>query len=88
MSGRLTPLRLAGYVLTRPRLYGPALRAAWRFRARDWYRHAPFLPLPPAPYLEWRLHTAYGAEGVPEREELGRFLRWAARMGSPERQSR
>ena len=47
---------------------------AWalaRFYARvipaDWYRHVPFLPLPPADYLRWRLHTAYGKQRPPLR---------------------
>ncbi|HEX6939971.1 MAG TPA: hypothetical protein VF158_11205 [Longimicrobiales bacterium] len=57
------------------------LRAAWRFRARDWYRRAPFLPLPPAEYLEWRWHTAYGDDGAgPTAGELRRYLAWTVAM--------
>ena len=26
-----------------------------------WYRQAPFLPVPPRKYLEWRFQTAYGS---------------------------
>jgi len=74
-------VRLAGRALARPRLLGPLLRAAWRFRARTWYRRPPFLPLPPALYLAWRQHTAYGDErAVPTAAELERYLRWAERM--------
>lgn len=72
--------RLAGLVLREPRLLPLLLGAAWRFRAKNWYRRAPFLPLPPAEYVEWRLHTAYGDEGTPEPVEIARYLRWAARM--------
>lgn len=57
------------------------LATAWRFRARDWYRRVPFLPIPPADYIEWRLHTAYGDTGAtPTGVELARYVRWAARM--------
>lgn len=72
---------LARRALLRPRLWPLLLRAAWRFRRRDWYRRPPFLPLPPAKYLDWRLHTAYGDDGAePALEELERYLRWAERM--------
>ncbi|HLU25499.1 MAG TPA: hypothetical protein VKZ58_07310 [Longimicrobiales bacterium] len=70
--------------MRRPRLYGLLLKAAWRFRARDWYRRPPFLPLPPPEYLAWRMHTAYGDEEVlPSLDELERYLRWVARARSP-----
>lgn len=59
------------------------LKAAWRFRARGWWRRAPFLPVPPREYLEWRWHTAYG-EGSgsrgPTLEELDAYVRWSNRM--------
>lgn len=67
--------------LLRPRLLAGMARAAWRFRARGWWRRAPFLPLPPREYLDWRLHTAYGDDGAaPSVEELQRYLGWANRM--------
>lgn len=73
--------QLAGKALREPRLVPLLLGAAWRFRAKDWHRHAPFLPLPPAEYLAWRLHTAYGDDGTqPDTRELTRYLRWTARM--------
>jgi hypothetical protein len=73
--------RFAGLALRRPSLVLPLLRSAWTFRRRDWYRTAPFLPLPPAPYVAWRLHTAYGSEdAVPPVRDLTRYLSWAARM--------
>lgn len=69
-----------------PRLVPLLLGAAWRFRARDWYRRAPYLPLPPADYVEWRLHTAYGDGDVtPEMAELGHYLRWTERMRKQQR---
>lgn len=69
--------RLALRALVNPRLALDLLRLAWSFRARDWYRRAPFLPVPPADYLRWRMFTAYGDEhAVPPLEDVVRFARW------------
>jgi hypothetical protein len=66
----------------RPALLPLLLRAGWRFRARGWQRRWPFLPLPPAEYVAWRLETAYGAAGtLPPARELERYLRWALAGG-------
>lgn len=78
---RYTPLlrQLTWSALRHPRLLPPLLGAAWRFRARDWYRRPPFLPLPPAEYVEWRLHTAFGDDGaLPTAQDLERYLAWSA----------
>ena len=80
---QLAPLlsRIAGHAWRRPSLWPRLLRAAWRFRARDWYRRPPFLPVPPREYLAWRLYTAYGAEGgEPDADALERYLRWISIM--------
>lgn len=67
--------------LRRPRMIPYLLRAAWAFRARHWYRRAPFLPLPSRSYLRWRMDTAYGdPDAVPSPEEMERYLVWTARM--------
>lgn len=56
------------------------LRVAWRFRARNWWRRAPFLPLPEREYLRWRMHTAYGDhDAVPPADDVVRYARWAGR---------
>ncbi|HET9710110.1 MAG TPA: hypothetical protein VFP39_17540 [Gemmatimonadales bacterium] len=69
--------RLALRAAVRPRLAVDLLRLTWSFRARDWYRHAPFLPLPPREYVRWRMFTAYGDEdAVPPIEDVVRFARW------------
>jgi cytochrome c biogenesis factor len=74
-------LRVAGLCARHPGLIGPALGAAWRFRAAGWYRRFPFLPVPPAAYMAWRLETAFGsASAVPEAAELRRYLQWTRRM--------
>lgn len=73
--------KMIGLGLRRPTLIPHLLGAAWAFRARGWWRRPPFLPLPPAGYLRWRMDTAYGDPGaVPSDDELERFLRWASRM--------
>lgn len=72
---------IAGRALGRPRLLASLLRAAWRFRARGWWRRPPFLPLPPREYLDWRMHTAYGdGDRDPSVDELSRYVRWANRL--------
>lgn len=74
-------LEIAARALRRPRLLPSLIRAAWRFRARGWWRRPPFLPIPPRRYLEWRMHTAYGDDGrTPTVDELDRYIRWANRM--------
>jgi hypothetical protein len=67
--------------LRRPTLIPALIGMAWAFRARDWPRRAPFLPLPPRGYMRWRMDTAYGDPGaVPPPDELERFVRWAAAL--------
>ena len=86
--GRIV-LRFTALLVQRPLLLGPMLAAAWRFRARGWWRRAPFLPLPPRAYLEWRLETAFGSSvAVHEAAQLERYLRWTRRAvgsGGPRR---
>lgn len=69
--------RLAVRALTNPRVALDLVRLTWSFRARDWYRRPPFLPLPPRDYMRWRMFTAYGDEGaVPSVEDVINFARW------------
>ena len=69
---------ILGRAIRRPRLLASMAGAAWRFRARGWWRRFPFLPVPPREYLEWRIHTAYGDDGAdPTIDDLDRYLRWA-----------
>jgi hypothetical protein len=70
-------VRLALRALVNPRLALDLVRLAWSSRARDWYRRAPFLPLPPREYVRWRMFTAYGDESaLPPLEDVVRFARW------------
>jgi hypothetical protein len=74
--------RMLAHVLARPRLLVLLPLVGWRFRRSDWYRRWPFLPLPPASYIAWRMHTAFGAEDTaPNAEQAELYLRWAQRMG-------
>jgi hypothetical protein len=74
--------QMMGRALRRPTLLFLMVRVGWRFRRRDWYRRWPFLPLPPADYLAWRLHTAFGdGARVPSAQEVEVYLRWAQRVG-------
>ncbi|MFL5576326.1 MAG: hypothetical protein ACJ79S_10205 [Gemmatimonadaceae bacterium] len=74
-------LTLARRAAVRPALAADLLRVAWRFRARRWYRHFPFLPLPSAEYVRWRMYTAYGESGaVPPAADVERYARWAGRQ--------
>jgi hypothetical protein len=74
-------LRLALRGALNPRLALDLLRLVWAFRARGWYRRAPFLPLPPADYMRWRMYTAYGDEqAVPPVEDVIRFATWRRRV--------
>ena len=62
-------VRLALRALVNPRLALDLVRLAWSYRARDWYRRAPFLPLPPREYVRWRMFTAYGDEDAVPPDE-------------------
>ncbi len=70
-------MRLTTRALVNPRLAIDLVRTGWAFRRRDWWRIAPFLPLPDRAYLRWRMYTAYGDESAvpPLRDVLG-FVRW------------
>jgi hypothetical protein len=72
--------RLLVRSIRRPSLAVNLVRVGWRFRSRRWYRQFPFLPLPDAGYLDWRLHTAYGDDGaVPTADDVERYARWAVK---------
>lgn len=74
-------VQLAVRALINPRLALDLLRVLWSFRARRWYTKPPFLPLPPATYIRWRMYTAYGDEAaVPPAEDVIRFARWRRRV--------
>ncbi len=60
-----------------PRVALDLLSLAWSMRRRGWYARVPFLPIPPAEYMRWRMYTAYGDESaVPPVKDVLRFARW------------
>lgn len=60
-----------------PRVAVDLLSLAWSMRRRGWYARAPFLPVPPAEYVRWRMYTAYGDESaIPPVRDVLRFARW------------
>lgn len=63
-SGARALLRpnIVGSVLARPSLWPTALRQIVRLAPRGWWKQRPFLPVPRADYLEFRLVTQYGGE--------------------------
>jgi len=68
-------------VARRPRLWPTALAAAGELAPRDWWRHAPYLPLPDRQWMKFRLETAYGGEGTTSirPDELITWLEWKQR---------
>ncbi len=70
-------LSLTARAAINPRVAADLITMAWAFRRRDWLRRAPFLPLPPADFIRWRMHTAYGDErAIPPLADVLRFARW------------
>jgi hypothetical protein len=70
-------LSLTWRALINPRVAWDLLSLAWAMRTRGWYRTPPFLPVPPAEYLRWRMYTAYGDENaLPPLRDVLRYARW------------
>ena len=63
-------------VAARPDLWPVAVRQAARFARPRWWRRAPFLPVPDAGYLRFRLETAYGEAIAPKPADLVAYLEW------------
>ena len=72
---------MIGLALRRPWIIPHVVGAAWAMRTRRWYARAPFLPLPPRAYVDWRMETAYGdVHATPPADDLARYLVWSTRM--------
>jgi len=68
-------------VAVRPTLWTTAIRQVSRLAPRGWWRTAPFLPVPPADYMDFRLVTQYGGEhGGPQggirSKDVVDYLQW------------
>jgi hypothetical protein len=72
---------LLSYLLRHPTRVPVVLLAAWRLRARNWWRHAPFLPLPDEAYWNFRLVTAMGStRATISAREIVDTARWSSRQ--------
>lgn len=68
-------------VVKRPRLWGEGLRVLVALAPREWWRRAPFLPLPDRDYAAWRIATAHGsADSRLSAEEVVSYLEWRRRQ--------
>ncbi|NNE12775.1 MAG: hypothetical protein HKN41_11100, partial [Ilumatobacter sp.] len=66
---------MAVAVLRRPSLWPTAFRVVRRTAAPGWWRRPPFVPLPPADYLGFRMVTQYGTtDGSPEPSDVLNYL--------------
>ena len=66
-----------GAVLRRPDLWATAVRQIARLAPDGWWRRSPYLPLPDAAYLHFRMVTAYGGDGAePRPEDVVTYLHW------------
>jgi hypothetical protein len=63
-------------VVRRPRLWTTAARQLRRMTPRTWWRRRPFLPVPDAAYVRFRIDTAYGPHGTPSAPDVITYLEW------------
>lgn len=81
-AGGAVPLRWLGAaaaaVTVHPSLWATAARQALALARPGWWRRPPFVPVPAAGYLRFRLETAYGGRGDrrPPPGDLLTYLRW------------
>jgi hypothetical protein len=71
-------LEAAGALSRRPDLWTTAVGQLFRLARPGWWRRLPFLPVPDAAYLRFRLVTAYGGTGdvAPGVDDLIAYLHW------------
>jgi hypothetical protein len=74
-------------VLARPRLWPTAVHQLSRMIAPGWWRRPPFLPLPDAEYVRFRLETAYGKASFGSAADVVAYLEWC-REASPAHKAR
>ncbi len=69
-------------LVRQPWLWPTAARQMAVLAPSGWWRRPPWLPLPDAAYLAFRLQTQYGGDGraVPAPGDLVRYLGWCRRM--------
>lgn len=86
MTGLRAWARTGAAVARRPRLWLPAATQARRLARRRWWAKAPFLPVPDAAWMRFRLETQYGDPSHPPvPADVVTWLEWtrAANAGPP-----
>lgn len=74
MSSWLKPVAA---VVRRPGLWATAIGQIFRLAPNGWWHRAPFLPIPDARYLRFRMETQYGdAMHRPAADDMITFLVW------------
>ena len=68
---------LGRYLLRHPKDIVIVVRAGLRLRKKDWWRHAPFLPLPDAKYWEFRMSTVNGIDGKLTPKDVVVAAKWS-----------
>jgi hypothetical protein len=74
-------LAVASAVARRPDLWATAAGQIRRLASPGWWRRRPFLPLPDADYLRFRLETQYGSDRAPEPADVVTYLHWCREFG-------
>ena len=70
-------IRVTVAVAAHPSLWPTAVGQARRLVPSGWWRRRPYLPVPSASYLEFRLVTQYGdISHRPEPGDVLNYLRW------------
>ncbi|MCB0956473.1 MAG: hypothetical protein R2694_07605 [Ilumatobacteraceae bacterium] len=78
MTGTL--LRVGAAVARRPSLWVTAVRQWKRTTPPGWWRRRPFLPVPSADYLRFRLVTQYGSDDhAIDTADVLNYLAWCKR---------
>jgi hypothetical protein len=70
-------------IVRSPRLWWTAIRQFIRMIPSDWWRRRPFLPVPDAAYVRFRMETAYGHTGATTPDDVVRYLEWCRRNSRP-----
>lgn len=63
-------------VARRPGLWRTAVVQSRRMVPAGWWRRPPFLPVPDADYLRFRLETQYGSDHEAEPADVLTYLEW------------
>ncbi len=68
---------LVAAVGRRPDLWVEGVRTLFAVSPRNWWRKAPFLPVPDKAYADWRLATAHGDSTIAlPPQDLILYLEW------------